>query len=90
MCVSCTPATLFDVKGRGYLRERYAADLVLVDPRKPHRVTRSEVLSLCGWSPFEGETFNSSIVSTFVNGRRVWDGSKIDASVRGQRLQFDR
>ena len=90
MCVSCTPATLFDVKGRGYLREGYAADLVLVDPNKPHRVTRSEVLSKCGWSPFEGETFNSSIVSTFVNGRRGWDGSKIDASVRGQRLQFDR
>ena len=88
--VTHAPATLFDVKERGYLREGYAADLVLVDPNKPHRVTRSEVLSLCGWSPFEGETFNSSIVSTFVNGRRVWDGSKIDASVRGQRLQFDR
>jgi len=59
VCVSCTPATLFDVKGRGYLREGYVADLVLVDPRKPRRVTRSEVPSLCGWSPFEGETLTA-------------------------------
>ncbi len=88
--VSHAPATLFDVKQRGYLREGYAADLVLVDPRKPHTVTRGEVLSKCGWSPFEDETFHSSIASTFVNGKRVWDGSTIDDSVRGQRLTFDR
>jgi dihydroorotase len=81
---------LFDVKERGYLREGYAADLVLVDPNKPHTVTRAEVLSKCGWSPFEGETFASSIISTFVNGRRVWDGSTVDDGVRGQRLAFDR
>ena len=88
--VTHAPATLFDVKERGYLREGYAADLVLVDPRKPHTVNREEVLSKCGWSPFEGYTFNSSIAATFVNGERVWDGSKIDDSVRGQRLAFDR
>jgi dihydroorotase len=88
--VTHAPATLFNVKNRGYLREGYAADLVLVDPRKPHTVTRAEVLSKCGWSPFEGETFASSIISTFVNGQRVWDGAKIDESVRGQRLAFDR
>ncbi|MCW8807358.1 MAG: dihydroorotase [Rhodanobacter sp.] len=84
------PATLFDVHQRGFLREGYAADLVLVNPNKPHTVTRSEVLSKCGWSPFEGETFSSSIISTFVNGQRVWNGSTIDDSVRGQRLAFDR
>jgi dihydroorotase len=78
------------VKERGYLREGYAADLVLVDPNKPHTVTRAEVLSKCGWSPFEGETFQSSIHSTFVNGQRVWDGTKVDESVRGQRLTFAR
>ncbi len=88
--VTHAPATLFDVKQRGFLREGYAADLVLVDPNKPHTVTRGEVLSKCGWSPFEGETFHSSIASTFVNGQRVWDGSRIDDSVRGQRLAFDR
>ena len=88
--VSHAPATLFDVDQRGFLREGYAADLVLVDPRKPHRVTREEVLSKCGWSPFEGSRFDASIVSTFVNGQRVWDGRQIDPDVRGQRLQFDR
>jgi dihydroorotase len=84
------PATLFDVQERGYLREGYAADLVLIDPNKPHTVTREEVLSTCAWSPFEGVTFNSSIAATFVNGQRVWDGSKVDGSVRGQRLAFAR
>ena len=88
--VTHAPATLFDVEQRGYLREGYAADLVLVDPNKPHTVTRAEVLSKCGWSPFEGETFHSSIHSTFVNGQRVWDGTKVDESVRGQRLTFAR
>ena len=84
------PAQLFDVRERGYLREGYAADLVLVDPNKPHTVRREEVLSKCGWSPFEGETFHSSIAATFVNGRRVWDGSKVNDAVRGQRLAFTR
>jgi dihydroorotase len=88
--VTHAPATLFDVKERGYLREGYAADLVLVDPNKPHTVTREEVLSKCAWSPFEGTTFNSSIAATFVNGQRVWDGSAIEGSVRGQRLTFAR
>jgi dihydroorotase len=84
------PAQLFDVAERGYLREGYAADLVLVDPNKPHTVRREEVLSKCGWSPFEGETFDSSIAATFVNGRRVWDGRQVDPSVRGERLAFTR
>lgn len=88
--VTHAPATLFDVRERGYLREGYAADLVLVDPRKPHTVRREEVLSLCGWSPFEGATFSSSIAATFVNGRRVWDGQRVDDAVRGERLAFDR
>jgi dihydroorotase len=84
------PAELFQVKERGYLREGYHADLVLVDPNRPHTVVREEVLSRCGWSPFEGHTFRSSIVSTWVNGARVWDGSRIDEQVRGLRLEFDR
>ncbi|MBT2119006.1 dihydroorotase [Dyella sp. LX-66] len=88
--VTHAPATLFDVKERGYLREGYAADLVLIDPNKPHTVRREEVLSKCGWSPFEGYTFNSSIAATFVNGQRVWDGRTVDPSVRGQRLAFAR
>ncbi|HET6805834.1 MAG TPA: dihydroorotase [Frateuria sp.] len=88
--VTHAPATLFDVRDRGYLREGYAADLVLVDPRKPHTVRREDVLSKCGWSPFEGTTFSSSIAATFVNGQRVWDGRRVDDAVRGERLSFDR
>ena len=88
--VTHSPAKLFNVHGRGFLREGYAADLVLVDPKKPHTVRRDEVLSKCGWSPFEGYTFNSSIAATFVNGERVWDGSHVNDGVRGQRLAFDR
>jgi dihydroorotase len=84
------PAILFDVVDRGFLREGYAADLVLVDPNKPHTVTRGEVLSKCGWSPFEGTTFTTSIAATFVNGQRVWDGTNVDDSIRGQRLAFAR
>ncbi|WP_250623416.1 dihydroorotase [Pinirhizobacter soli] len=84
------PAILFDVVDRGFLREGYAADLVLVDPNKKHTVTRGEVLSKCGWSPFEGTTFTSSIAATFVNGQRVWDGTKVNDVVRGQRLAFAR
>jgi dihydroorotase len=84
------PADLFQVSQRGYLREGYFADLVLVDPRRPHTVTREEVLSRCGWSPFEGHTFRSSIAATWVNGDRVWDGTRINDTVRGMRLTFDR
>ena len=88
--VSHAPATRFDVKQRGYLREGYAADLVLVDPAKPHTLIREEVLSKCGWSPFERCTFDCSIAATFVKGQRVWDGSTVDDTVRGQRLTFPR
>jgi len=88
--VTHSPAKLFNVHGRGFLREGYAADLVLVDPKKKHTVRRDEVLSKCGWSPFEGYTFDSSIAATFVNGERVWDGERVNDSVRGQRLAYDR
>lgn len=88
--VTHAPAELFQVAERGYLREGYKADLVLVDPNTPHTVRRDDVLSRCGWSPFEGHTFRSSIASTWVNGQRVWNGSRIDDSVRGERLAFAR
>ncbi|MCE5234033.1 MAG: dihydroorotase [Mizugakiibacter sp.] len=88
--VTHAPATLFNVRDRGYLREGYAADLTLVDPQRPHTVSAAEVLSKCGWSPFEGETFRSSIAATFVNGRLAWDGQRVDDDVRGERLAFAR
>jgi dihydroorotase len=87
---SHAPAIRFDVKERGFLRPGYHADLVLVDPRKPHSVAATEILSKCGWSPFEGYTFRSSIAATFVNGRLGWNDGELDDSVRGERLEFAR
>lgn len=83
------PAQLFDVKERGFLREGYWADLVLVDD-SPYTVQRADVLSKCGWSPFEGTTFHSRIASTWVNGQVVWDGANLIDAPQGMRLEFDR
>ena len=88
--VSHAPAIRFDVRERGFVREGFRADLVLVDPAKPHKVTAADVLSKCGWSPFEGYTFRSSIAATFVNGTLAWHEGRLDDSVRGQRLEFAR
>jgi dihydroorotase len=88
--VTHAPATLFNVHERGYLREGFHADLVLVDPNQPHTVVANEVKSKCGWSPFEGYTFRSSIAATFVNGQLAWHEGRLDDSVRGQRLEFAR
>ncbi|MBN8213252.1 MAG: dihydroorotase [Xanthomonadales bacterium] len=83
------PAQLFDVKERGFLREGYRADLVLIDDT-PFTVEREQVLSKCGWSPFEGTTFRSRIASTWINGHLVWDGRRLVGEPRGMRLAFDR
>lgn len=83
------PAKLFDVENRGFLREGYAADLVLIDDT-PFMVRREDVLSKCGWSPFEGRTFHSRIASTWVNGMLAWDGTRLVGTPAGQRLAFAR
>ena len=88
--VSHAPATLFNVHERGFLREGYFADVVLVDPAKPHAVTQADVLSKCGWSPFEGYTFRSSIAATFVNGHLAFHEGELDDNTRGRRLEFAR
>ena len=84
------PATCFQVKERGFIREGYYADLVVVDLEKPWVVEKDNILYHCGWSPFEGETFKSSVVKTFVNGNIVYDGGTFDEQHRGMRLEFDR
>jgi dihydroorotase len=80
------PAILFGIEGRGYLREGYWADLALVDLAKPHGCTRDTVLSKCGWSPFEGITFRSTPIATWVNGHLAWNEGEFDDSQLGQRL----
>ena len=81
-------ADCFQIKNRGYIREGYAADIVLADLNKPQTVSKENILYKCGWSPFEGVTFSSTICHTFVNGLHVYNYGKIDDSVRGQRLTF--
>ena len=83
------PAQLFDVAGRGFLREGYFADLVLVEDT-PFTVKREDVLSKCGWSPFEGTRFRSRIASTWVNGTLAWDGTALVGAPAGRRLEFAR
>jgi dihydroorotase len=87
--VSHAPAQLFDVAQRGFLREGYAADIVLIDDT-PFTVRREDVLSKCGWSPFEGRTFHSRIAATWVNGVLAWDGTSLVGAPNGRRLEFAR
>ncbi|MEO7385329.1 MAG: amidohydrolase family protein, partial [Gammaproteobacteria bacterium] len=79
-------ADLFSIRDRGYIREGYFADLVLVDHRTPTTVRREDLLSKVGWSPFEGDTFRSSIVTTVVNGVVAWEDGRVTDAVAGQRL----
>ena len=84
------PAKLFKIKKRGFLREGYFADLVLIDLEKKNKVLKDSLFYLCGWSPFEGTTFESSVVKTFINGKIVYDFGKIVSKPSGKRLEFDR
>ena len=84
------PATRFGVQQRGYLREGYWADMVLLDLDHPTTVKAQNVLSRCGWSPFEGRTFRSSIQSTIINGTLAFDGENVIEHGSAQRLGFSR
>lgn len=84
------PAILFQISKRGYIREGYFADLVLVDLNKPWTVSKDNILAKCGWSPLEGETFRSSIEKTWVSGNLAYDEGKIIEGKPGQRLRFNR
>lgn len=84
-----SPAICFQVEKRGFIREGYWADLVLVDLDKPFTVNRENVLSKCGWSPFEGQTFGSSVISTIVSGNLVYENGRIMEGIQGKRLAFN-
>ena len=83
-------ADIFDIDKRGYVREGYFADLVLVDLNKPQTVSKQNILYKCAWSPFEGHTFKSSIITTFVNGNKVYDRGAFSENIKGERLLFNR
>jgi len=84
------PAVCFNVEKRGFIREGYKADLVLVDTNNSWRVNKSNILYKCGWSPFENYLFRSKITHTFVNGKLVFIEDSFNENVKGQRLKFDR
>jgi len=84
------PADLFRINNRGYIKEGYYADLVEVNTERKTQVNRNNVLYKCGWSPFEGVTFNHEVSRTFVNGRLVYEGGKIIEGSNGKRLLFNR
>jgi dihydroorotase len=83
-------ADIFGVVDRGYVREGYFADLVLMDPAKPYTVESANLLAKCHWSPFEGHTFGSSVDTTIVNGNIVYAGGELTGEIAGQRLEFNR
>jgi dihydroorotase len=83
-------ADCFQIAERGYIREGYFADLVIVDMNQGQTVTKDQLLYKCGWSPFEGFHFPATIEYTFVNGHMVYGKGQWDESQRGSRLRFDR
>jgi dihydroorotase len=84
------PAILFQIEKRGFVREGYYADLILVDPNDPWTVTKDNILYKCGWSPFEGVTFNSKITHTFLNGSLVYHNDKFSKEKAAMQLTFNR
>lgn len=84
------PAKIFKIEKRGFIKEGYYADLVLVDTAMPWNVKKENILAQCGWSPFEGYNFKSRITHTFVNGNLVYHNFKVNDQPFGKRLLFDR
>ena len=84
------PAILFDIKERGYVREGYFADLIVVDLKKKQLVDSSSLLYKCGWSPFEGTTFIGSVERTLLNGQWVYKDGEVQPLSAAQALTFDR
>lgn len=84
------PAKIFKIEKRGFVKEGFYADLVIVNPAKPWSVSKDNILYKCGWSPFEGSSFKSRISHTFVNGQLVYENAKVKEVKAGKRLLFDR
>jgi dihydroorotase len=86
--MSHSVADCFRIAERGYIREGYFADLVLVDLNQPWKTDASNILYKCKWSPFENQVFQSKVIHTFVNGNAVYSNGIFDDSIKGQRLTF--
>ena len=88
--IAHNPATIFKVNNRGFLREGYYADIVLIDINTPTLVTKDSLLYKCGWSPFEGQKFDNSIYKTILNGHVVYEDGKINSIPYGKKITFNR
>jgi dihydroorotase len=88
--MSHNPAILFQIEKRGFIKEGYFADLVLIDTNKPQTVSKDNILYKCGWSPFEGTTFSSTITHTFVNGNLMYKNGAFNDEIKGKRITFNR
>lgn len=84
------PAKIFKIENRGFIKEGYFADLVIVNPHMPWNVKKENIIAKCGWSPFEGINFKSRVTHTFVNGKLAYANGKVKDNIAGQRLTFDR
>ena len=84
------PAKLFGIRERGFVREGYWADLVLIDTNSETIVDPSDLQSKCGWSPFDGERFSSSIAITIVSGKIAYRQGKVQNHVRGEQVTFEK
>ncbi|MBP5277276.1 MAG: amidohydrolase family protein, partial [Prevotella sp.] len=82
------PASLFEIRERGYLRKGYKADIVIVSPNQPWTVTAECIQSKCGWSPLEGHTFRWKVMHTFCNGHHLYNQGLFDSTCRGEALTF--
>jgi len=88
--MSHNPAKLFQIEKRGFIKEGYFADLVLIDTNKPQTVAKDNILYKCGWSPFEGTTFSSTITQTFINGNLIYNEGVFNDEIKGKRITFNR
>ena len=84
------PAECFEIKDRGYLREGYMADMVLLNAERNWTVNKENILYKCGWSPLEGNEFTGQVIQTFVNGNLVYDNGQFNEEIMGERLTFNR
>jgi dihydroorotase len=88
--MSHNPAKLFQIEKRGFIKEGFYADLVLINANKPQTVSKDNILYKCGWSPFEGTIFSSTITHTFVNGNLIYNNGVFNDDVKGKRITFNR
>jgi dihydroorotase len=88
--MSHNPAKLFQIEKRGFIKEGYFADIVLIDTNKPQTVSKDNILYKCGWSTFEGTTFSSNITHTFVNGNLIYNNGIFNDEIKGKRITFNR